>query len=190
MDRHEHYPGSNLSDRVSVTCAAVSTTYAAAMKPPRRVGAVDSNTRAIIVEAAEAVIRNEGYAAASSRRVAQHAGVKPSLVHYYFPTTEDLYLAVFREGAAHSDAMIEKALASENPLLSLWAFFSDTTRTALALEFMAMANRHENIRKEMALHSEAMRTRQAEALETAIGGSLFEATNQDAKALSLVLAGP
>ena len=73
----------------------------------RRIGAENSVTRALILEAAEALIRDQGYAAVSTRKVAAKAGLKPSLVHYYFPTTDDLFLAVFRRGADQSDAMIE-----------------------------------------------------------------------------------
>ena len=36
---------------------------------------------------------DEGYAAVSTRRVAAKAGLTPPLVHYYFPTTDDLLLA-------------------------------------------------------------------------------------------------
>lgn len=38
---------------------------------------------------------SEGYASVTSRRVAKELDIKPSLVHYYFPTTDDLLLAVW-----------------------------------------------------------------------------------------------
>ena len=57
----------------------------------------------------------DGYGAVSTRKVAARAGLKPSLVHYYFPTTDDLLLAVSRRGADESDRMIEQALASGDP---------------------------------------------------------------------------
>src|ERR1700712_2116321 len=82
----------------------------------RRIGAESSATRALIIEAAELVMIEEGYAAASTRRVAARAGLKPSLVHYYFPTTEDLLLAVNRKGAAESDRRLDEALSSPDPL--------------------------------------------------------------------------
>ena len=69
---------------------------------PRRVGAETSATRARIVEATNELIREEGYAAVSTRRVAGRAGLKPSLIHYYFPTTDDLLVEVSRLGAAES----------------------------------------------------------------------------------------
>jgi AcrR family transcriptional regulator len=161
--------------------------HMAGMTAKRRVGAESSETRARIIAATEQVIRDEGYAAASTRRVAQHAGLKPSLVHYYFPTTDDLLLAVFKRGAAQSDAMIEQALASDDPLRALWRFFSDTSRTALAMEFMALAIHREGIRAEIARHSDAMRERQIELLERLFGERLAEIGAP--AGLSVILAG-
>src|SRR5690349_20615746 len=45
------------------------------------------------------IMLEEGYAASTSRRVAAKAGVKPALVHYYFPSMDDLFLAVLRDSA-------------------------------------------------------------------------------------------
>ncbi len=136
-----------------------------------------------------ALIRDEGYASVSTRRVAARAGLKPSLVHYYFPTTDDLLVEVSRQGAAESDRMIEEALASDDPMRALWQFFVDTSRTAMALEFMAMANHREAVRRHMAEHSEAMRARQVEILGTLLGDRIARLEGFDAAGLSLVLAG-
>lgn len=156
---------------------------------PRRVGAETSATRARIVEATFNLIRDEGYAAVSTRRVAARAGLKPSLVHYYFPTTDDLMVEVSRQGAAESDRMIEEALSSDDPVRALWEFFIDTSRTAMALEFMAMANHREAVRRHMAEHSVAMRTRQVEILKHILGDRLKALEGFDPAGFSLVLAG-
>jgi AcrR family transcriptional regulator len=153
----------------------------------RRIGAESSDTRALIVAAAEQVMRDEGYAAASTRRVAAHAGLKPSLVHYYFPTTDDLFLEVFKRGAAMSDAMIDEALASDDPVRGLWRFFSDTSRTALTMEFMALAIHRDSIRAEIARHSDAMRVRQAALFEEVLGPKLAEIGAP--AGLSVIMAG-
>ena len=130
----------------------------------RRIGAESSATRAAMLDAAEALMREEGYAAVSTRKVASRAGLKPSLVHYYFPTTDDLLIALFRRGADQSDVMLEEALAAPDPLRALWDFFADTSRTALTLEFMALANHRKMLRTFMVEHSEQMRARQVELL--------------------------
>jgi len=155
----------------------------------RRVGNEGSATRLLIVEAAEALIREEGYAAVSTRRIAARAGLKPSLVHYYFPTTDDLLIEVSRRGAQESDRMIEEALASDDPLRALWSFFVDTSRTAMALEFMAMANHREALRAHMAAHSETMRKRQVEILRHVLGDRLLGPAGCPPAGLSVVLAG-
>lgn len=157
--------------------------------PKRRIGAESSETRVRIVAATADVIRDEGYAAASTRRVALRAGLKPSLVHYYFPTTDDLLLAVFESGAAQSDAMIEEALASPDPVRALWRFFTDSSRTALSVEYLALAIRRPAIREKIAAHSEAMRQRQVKAIERAIGQRTAGTDAPPPAALSLILAG-
>jgi AcrR family transcriptional regulator len=139
------------------------------MTAKRRIGADTSETYSLILDAAEQVIREQGYAAASSRRIATEAGLKPSLVHYYFPTTDDVFLAVFKRGAAQSDAMIEQALTSDDPIRALWRFFADTSRNALALEFVALANHRKVIGAEIVRHSDMMRARQAERIEELLG---------------------
>ena len=154
----------------------------------RRIGAESSATRALIVEAAEQVMLEEGYAAASTRRVAARAGLKPSLVHYYFPTTEDLLLAVNSKGAAAGDRRLEEALSSPDPLRALWKLLTDSSQTALALETMALANHRKAIRTEIARHVEEVRARQVAAL-TKLLGERMGAFGGSPEALSLVLTG-
>jgi AcrR family transcriptional regulator len=155
----------------------------------RRIGAESSATRALILAATEALMREEGYGGVSTRRVAARAGLKPSLVHYYFPTTDDLLLALFHMGADQSDEMIDDALASDDPLRALWDFFADPSRTAMALEFMALANHRKTLQAEMAEHSERMRVKQVAALEQLLGERLAGPDGCPPAGLSLVLAG-
>lgn len=154
----------------------------------RRIGAESSATRALIVDAAEQVMVEEGYAAASTRRVAARAGLKPSLVHYYFPTTEDLLLAVNHKGVAESDRRLDEALGSADPLRALWKMMTDTSQTALALETMALARHREAIRTEIARHVEEVRARQVAALTRLLGERLTRFGGSP-EALSLVLTG-
>ncbi len=155
----------------------------------RRIGAESSATRTAILEATNAVIRDEGYAAASTRRVAARAGLKPSLVHYYFPSTEDLLLAVLRAGVAESDAWLEKLLTGPEPLQALWRFFCDTSRNELSMEMMALANHRPNLKTEIKAHSEAMRSRQVAVIEALLGEKLTKNGGMPPAGLALVLAG-
>ena len=63
-------------------------------RPPRRgrrPGAPD--TRATILEAARAAFAEKGFAGTTIRSVASSAGVDAALVHHYFGTKDDLFLA-------------------------------------------------------------------------------------------------
>jgi AcrR family transcriptional regulator len=57
----------------------------------RRPGAPD--TRAAIVDAARPLFAELGLSGTSMRKVAAEAGVDPALVHHYFDSKEDLFLA-------------------------------------------------------------------------------------------------
>lgn len=155
----------------------------------RRIGAESSATRAAILAAAAELIAELGYGSVSTRKVAARAGLKPSLVHYYFPTTDDLLLALSKSGAEESDRMIEQALASPDPLRALWGFLTDTSRTALSLEFMAMANHREPLRAHMAEHCEAMRRREVETFSRLLGDRLDKELGIPPTVLSLILTG-
>ncbi|WNG92824.1 TetR/AcrR family transcriptional regulator [Mycobacterium sp. ITM-2016-00318] len=108
----------------------------------------DSVTRRALIQATAQVMLEEGYAAASSRRVAAKAGVKPALVHYYFPSMDDLFLAVLREGAEINLTRQREALAEDRPLHALWQL-NNAHGARLLMEFMALANHRKEIRSEI-----------------------------------------
>ncbi len=134
------------------------------MTAMRRIGAEDSKTRAALLDAAQALMLEEGYAAVTSRRVAAKAGLKPQLVHYYFRTMDDLFLALFRQGAEQNLERQARALSSTQPLQALWAFSTEPAGTAITMEFMALANHRKVIRDEIANYGERFRRQQADAL--------------------------
>jgi AcrR family transcriptional regulator len=116
-------------------------------------------TRAALIEASAQIMLDEGYAAATSRRVAAKAGVKPALVHYYFPSMDDLFVAVLRDKAEAILKRQRQAMAESEPLHALWQLNS-AHDTQLFTEFLAMANHRKAIRSEIV--SYAMRFRDLE----------------------------
>jgi AcrR family transcriptional regulator len=92
-----------------------------------------------MLDATIQIMLEEGYAAATSRRVAALAGVNRPLVHYYFPTMDDLYLAVFRRGAAANLDRQQQALASDRPLTRSGRRSASRAARGLLLEFMGLA---------------------------------------------------
>jgi AcrR family transcriptional regulator len=95
------------------------------MTSARRIGAPDAKNRGLLLDAAEQLMLEGGYTAVTSRRLASKAGLKPQLVHYYFRTMEELFLAVFRRRAEEGLQVQAQALASPQPLWALWRFGTD-----------------------------------------------------------------
>lgn len=141
----------------------------------RRIGAEDSATRSLLVEAARNLMLEEGYAAVTSRRIAAKANLKPQLVHYYFRTMDELFLAMLEQGINHNVELLERALKSAQPLRELWDF--NTKQTRLVVEFAALANHRPAIRAELAANADRQRAMQVDALK-----GVIEAYGIDTKA--------
>jgi AcrR family transcriptional regulator len=131
----------------------------------RRIGAETSKTRAVLLDAAEKLMLEEGYAAVTSRRVAAAAGLKPQLVHYYFRTMDDLFLALFRRRAEQGLERQARAFDSDQPLWAVWELSRDPRGNALTMEFTALANHRKEIRAEIAASAERYRSELRQGLE-------------------------
>jgi AcrR family transcriptional regulator len=148
----------------------------------------DSTTRELLIAATSQIMVEEGYAAATSRRVAAQAGVKPALVHYYFPTMDELYLAVFRIGATIYLDRQQKALASDRPLHAFWDTLTAPKDTRLLLEFMGLANHRKEIRAEIAAWSERWREQQITALNFIVREHDLDTADFPPAALAVIIA--
>src|SRR6186713_2941174 len=109
-----------------------------------------ATSREMLLDAAEALMRESGYAAVTSRKVAAKAGLKPQLVHYYFRTMDDLYVEVFRRSAERNLAHFEAAIAADASLTNLWRLNADRRGAAFSVEFVALAKHRPAIRAEIA----------------------------------------
>ncbi|KZS70509.1 TetR family transcriptional regulator [Mycobacterium kansasii] len=138
------------------------------MTSARRIGAPDAKNRGLLLDAAEQLMLEEGYAAVTSRRLAGKAGLKPQLVHYYFRTMDDLFLEVFRRRAEAGLRVQDRALESPQPLWALWRFGTEPGFAKMTMEFMALANHRKTMRSEIAYYAERFRERQRVALTAAL----------------------
>lgn len=85
-----------------------------------------------IIEAARSVLLTDGYAALSTRRVADLAGVPLSQIHYHFGSRQQLILAVL---AAENERLLERQremLAGDEPLWVRWERACDFLDTDVA----------------------------------------------------------
>jgi AcrR family transcriptional regulator len=130
-------------------------------------GTETSKTRAALLDAAERLMLQEGYAAVTSRRVAATAGLKPQLVHYYFRTMDDLFLALYRSRAELGLELHAQAAASDQPLWAYWDLSQDPRGTRLTMEFIALANHRKEIRAEITESAERFRADELKGIEVA-----------------------
>lgn len=138
------------------------------MASDRRIAGPDAKNRGVLLDAAERLMLEDGYAAVTSRRVAESAGLKPQLVHYYFRTMDEMFIEVFRRRAAQGLELQALALQSPQPLWSLWEFGIDPAGTQLTMEFMGLANHRKALRAEIAHYAERFREQQVDAIAAAL----------------------
>jgi TetR/AcrR family transcriptional regulator len=155
----------------------------------RRFGTETSKTRGVLLDVTEQLMLEEGYASVSSRHVAAKAGVKAPLVHYYFQTLDDLFIAVYRR---RTDRNLERLAAAlhetDQPLWVIWEYSSDKAGTAITQEFVALANHRKTIRAEIAQTAERLRQIQLEAVSGVLGGYGLDIDIITPAALLLVMA--
>jgi AcrR family transcriptional regulator len=134
------------------------------MRPVGEDSEKSSKVRAAILDATEAIMKEAGYAAVSSRKVERRAGLKSQLVHYYFRTMDDLFAAVWQR---YDDRFLEnqaRVLASDRPLKALWERSIDPETTTLRHEFIALANHRKTIRELVARSTKRVLNMQVAAI--------------------------
>jgi AcrR family transcriptional regulator len=113
-----------------------------------------------LLDATEELMLEDGYAAVSSRSVAAKVGINAPLVHYYFPTLDDLFVAVLRRRAEANVARMAAALDADEPLRAWWAVASDARGSALFVELIAAANHREALREVVGEYAREVRAMQ------------------------------
>ncbi len=110
-------------------------------EPPRRRGRPPSGGREAIVEAALAVLREQGIANLTSREVAARAGVSDASVYYHFGDRAGLLQAVFAQGMKPLMFMagldlkeLEPSAVIKAALAALEQFFDDVLPVLLAAQ--------------------------------------------------------
>lgn len=139
------------------------------MAEGRRPRAATEEKRKRILDATEEIMLKEGYAAVSSRSVATAVGIQAPLVHYYFATLDDLFVAVLRRRAGRNVERMAEALASPEPLRAWWKLASDPRGTALFVELLAAANHRPALKVEVGDIAREVRRMQMDALDTLLG---------------------
>jgi len=135
------------------------------LSKPKRIRRDPDTTRTLILDTTERIMVDEGYAAVTSRRVAQELGINGATVHYYYPTTDDLFTALHKRMTKRQLSEFEQVLVAEDPLQALWEFQSGWAQSALGVEFLALANHRKSIRDVLANTTDEARDAQTRAFD-------------------------
>ena len=134
------------------------------MASERRRGAQNSATRADLIEAATDLICEQGYAALTSRTLADRLNLSRQIVHYYFKSIDELCIALVQESATRTLQRLDVALQSVEPLRAVWELYNDPEQAGLSLELNALARRRPAVRAEVKKFAERFRHIQTHAL--------------------------
>ena len=136
------------------------------MASPQRMGDETSNKRELMLRAVERLMMEEGYAGVTYRAVATMVGVTGGAVQYYFPTLDELFVAVdpLAGRTKYPTARRGVVKRSDQPLQVLWEYSRDESSSALTSEFLALGNHRKSIRSEIAETTERVRRLQLDLL--------------------------
>lgn len=162
---------------------------AARKSAPRRVRTNDSQTRERLLNAAEQLMREEGYAAVTTREIGAKAGVHPQLVHYYFSGMDNLFLELWRRFTSHYLSRQAQAFVSPNPVRTVWEHDVDPHDASLAAELMALARHRKTLAEEIASTVERFRAMQASALSRSMSDFGLKGIFGSAEVLALCMVG-
>lgn len=158
-------------------------------EPKKRIRRDPETTRGMILDMTEKLMVAEGYAAVTTRRIAQELGLNSATIHYYYPTTDDVFVALHKRMTDAQIAGLEAVLTSEHPLQAFWDFQSNWAQTALGVEFVALANHRKTIGAVIAGAADAARDRQSDCLTNAFRTLPLEPAILSPIALATILVG-
>jgi AcrR family transcriptional regulator len=124
-----------------------------------------------LLDAAERLLCDVGYAGITTRRLAESAGVNHGLVHYYFGSNENLLVCALERFTGRLIARQGELYAAEVPFIEKWRtamrylVSEDMTYQKVWLELQALAWNHADLRRRLAALNAEWRTVLTDAFE-------------------------
>jgi AcrR family transcriptional regulator len=109
-----------------------------------------------LLDAADRLLVDVGYAGITTRRLAEVAGVNHGLVHYYFGSNENLLVHALERFTARLIARQRELYAADLPFIEKWRtamrylVSDDVTYEKIWLELQALAWNHPELRERLA----------------------------------------
>jgi TetR/AcrR family transcriptional regulator len=124
-----------------------------------------------LLDAAERLLVDVGYAGITTRRLAEEAGVNHGLVHYYFASNENLLVRALERFTERLIERQRELYAADLPFIEKWRtamqylVSDDVTYEKIWLELQALAWNHPELRERLAQVNAEWRAVLTEALE-------------------------
>jgi TetR/AcrR family transcriptional regulator len=124
-----------------------------------------------LLDAAERLLVDVGYAGITTRRLADEAGVNHGLVHYYFGSNENLLVRALERFTERLIARQRELYSADVPFVEKWRtamrylLSEDATYEKIWLELQALAWNNADLRARLALVNAEWRAVLAEAFE-------------------------
>ena len=124
-----------------------------------------------LLDAAERVLIDAGYAGITTRRLAEEAGVNHGLVHYYFGSVENLLVRTLERFTERLVARQQEMYAADMPFLEKWRtamrylMSEDVAYEKVWLELQALAWNQPDLRDRLARVNAEWRSVLTEAFE-------------------------
>lgn len=141
------------------------------MSLPAQKTAARSAAEEALLDAAERLLVEVGYAGITTRRLAEEAGVNHGLVHYYFGSNENLLVRALERFTERLIARQRELYASELPFIEKWRtamrylVSEDVSYEKVWLELQALAWNHPDLRERLARVNAEWRAVLTEAFE-------------------------
>jgi AcrR family transcriptional regulator len=120
--------------------------------------------RGRLIDAAKAIICEQGYGALTARTLADRLSLKRQIVHYYFESMDELLIQLIRSSAERTLVALNDEEVRSDPLGAIWRMCNDRDSAVLALELAALAARKPQVRAAVRDAADAMRAVQASLL--------------------------
>ena len=150
-------------------------------------GVEGSVTWSLLLDAAERLMRENGYAAVTSRQLGKEAGLSPQIAYFYFDTMDDLFEALFKRLAESLLAMLDAAAEAEEPILALWDASCDPSRSALMVEFIGLSNHRKGLQQQIGEFGREYNRRQVALIEKVIGDRGIDSLDVPADVIASIL---
>ena len=149
----------------------------------------DSETRSKLLDAAEHIMLDEGYAAVTSRRVEKQAGISSQLVHYHFGSMDGLFIELIRRRSEAGLHAFRQLLEGDKLSLRILWDVQGGVEGRFEVELAALANHRKVVGVELIKYAEQFREMSTQAMTKLLAVHGLSTTQYPPRVMVMALTG-